>query len=134
MDALKAELSKLQQQRAALEAEINERSGRLNAPGQPGMQESLIDKEVGVHLLCVFGLPLGICAPTTSTICHHTRHQTYPINPCAAMLMPQGFPRADIDVHAVRIDRNAVIRLTNDHKAVSQQMEQLLHKLHALAR
>jgi hypothetical protein len=37
-------------------------------------------------------------------------------------------------VHAVRLDRNAVIRLTNDHKSISQQMEQLLHKLHALAR
>lgn len=46
----------------------------------------------------------------------------------------QGFPRADIDVHAVRIDRNAIIRLTNDHKAISQQMEQLLHQLHAMAR
>lgn len=90
MEAARAELNKLQQERAALEAEINERSARLNAPGQPGMHESLIDKE--------------------------------------------GFPRADIDVHAVRLDRNAVIRLTNDHKAISQRMEQALHKLHALAR
>jgi hypothetical protein len=46
MEAARAELSKLQQERAALEAEINERSARLNAPGQPGMHESLIDKEV----------------------------------------------------------------------------------------
>jgi hypothetical protein len=47
MDAVKAELNKLQEQRTALEAEINERSARLNAPGQPGMHDSLIDKEVG---------------------------------------------------------------------------------------
>ena len=49
-------------------------------------------------------------------------------------LVLQGFPRADIDVHGVRIDRNAIIRLTNDHKAISKQLEELLHKLHALAR
>jgi hypothetical protein len=49
METVKAELSKLQQQRAALEAEINERSARLNAPGQPGMHDSLIDKEVRVR-------------------------------------------------------------------------------------
>jgi uncharacterized protein involved in exopolysaccharide biosynthesis len=47
MESLRTELNKLQQQRAALEAEINERSARLNGPGQPGMHDSLIDKEVG---------------------------------------------------------------------------------------
>ena len=46
MEAAKAELLKLQQQRSAIEAEIKERSARLNGPGQPGMQDSLIDKEV----------------------------------------------------------------------------------------
>lgn len=50
METVRAELNKLQQQRAALEAEINERSARLNAAGQPGMHDSLIDKEVGPRL------------------------------------------------------------------------------------
>jgi hypothetical protein len=46
----------------------------------------------------------------------------------------QGFPRSDIDIHAVRTDRNAIVRLTNDHKQITSQLEQLLHKIHALAR
>jgi hypothetical protein len=56
MESVRSELNKLQQQRAALEAEINERSARLNGPGQPGMHDSLIDKEVGstvLHVFCV---------------------------------------------------------------------------------
>lgn len=46
----------------------------------------------------------------------------------------QGFPRSDIDVHAARIDRNKVIVLTNDHKAISEQIEEALHRLHEAAR
>ncbi len=46
MEAVKAEIQKLMQQRSALEAEIEQRSLRLNAPGQPGMTGSLVDKEV----------------------------------------------------------------------------------------
>jgi 26S proteasome non-ATPase regulatory subunit 9 len=53
---------------------------------------------------------------------------------CFQRIRPQGFPRSDIDIHAVRSDRNAVIRLSNDHKQISSQLEQLLHKIHALAR
>lgn len=34
------------QQRSAIEAEIEERTARLNEPGMPGMQGSLLDKEV----------------------------------------------------------------------------------------
>ncbi|KAF6259949.1 hypothetical protein COO60DRAFT_1294635 [Scenedesmus sp. NREL 46B-D3] len=90
MEALKAELQKLQAQRSAIEADISLRSERLNEPGQPGISGSLLDKE--------------------------------------------GFPRSDIDVAAVRSDRNAIIRLANDHKQINSQLEQLLHKIHALAR
>lgn len=46
MDAIKAEAAELACRRAALEADIAERSARLNAPGQPGMNEPLIDAEV----------------------------------------------------------------------------------------
>ncbi len=45
-----------------------------------------------------------------------------------------GFPRADIDVAAVRADRSSVIRLTNDHKALSKKLEQLMHELHSISR
>lgn len=50
MEALKAEMQKLLQQRSAIESEIQDRTNRLNAPGQPGMTGSLLDKEVS-HLL-----------------------------------------------------------------------------------
>lgn len=46
MDALKEQMRGLMQQRSALEAQIAEHSGRLNAPGQPGMSDPLVDREV----------------------------------------------------------------------------------------
>lgn len=46
----------------------------------------------------------------------------------------EGFPRADIDVSAVRADRQKVAVLTNDHKRITNQIEQLMHELHAEAR
>lgn len=45
-----------------------------------------------------------------------------------------GFPRADVDVHAVRISRNQVIRLQNDHKALMREVEGALQALHEEAR
>ncbi len=42
----------------------------------------------------------------------------------------QGFPRADIDVHAVRRDRHRLACLTNDHKALTERLAQLLAALH----
>ncbi|CAO3635328.1 unnamed protein product [Mucor hiemalis] len=41
-----------------------------------------------------------------------------------------GFPRFEIDVHSVRISRNLVIRLRNDHKAVMKDIESVLHRIH----
>jgi 26S proteasome non-ATPase regulatory subunit 9 len=46
----------------------------------------------------------------------------------------QGFPRADIDVYAVRRARNRIICLRNDHKAVMKLIEEKLHQLHAETR
>ena len=43
---LKARLRELMAQRDAIEAEIADRTARLSAPGQPGLQGSLLDKEV----------------------------------------------------------------------------------------
>ncbi|KAI7839709.1 hypothetical protein COHA_006514 [Chlorella ohadii] len=86
--ALKAQLKRLGDQRSALEADIEVRSGRLQAAGV-GMDSPLVDA--------------------------------------------QGFPRADVDVAAIRADRHAIITQTNDHKALTRQMEQLLHQLHALS-
>ncbi len=45
----------------------------------------------------------------------------------------QGFPRANIDIPAIRSDRVQVIRLTNDHKQLTQELEQILHQFHARA-
>lgn len=43
----------------------------------------------------------------------------------------EGYPRADIDIYAVRIARNKIACLQNDHKAVMRLVEQKLHQLHA---
>lgn len=39
----------------------------------------------------------------------------------------QGFPRADIDVHAVRVQRNRFATLRTDHKMIVGEMEKLMH-------
>jgi 26S proteasome non-ATPase regulatory subunit 9 len=57
-----------------------------------------------------------------------------PTAPARLSPPPQGFPRADIDVRAVREDRHKLICLGNDHKAVSAELDGLLGRLHALAR
>ncbi|KAI8984369.1 hypothetical protein BDF20DRAFT_817082 [Mycotypha africana] len=41
-----------------------------------------------------------------------------------------GFPLAELDIHAIRINRNAAIRLRNDHRAVMSDVEKVLHKIH----
>lgn len=43
---LRQQLKQLITQRESLEAQISESSERLNAPGQPGLTGSLLDKEV----------------------------------------------------------------------------------------
>lgn len=44
--ALKAQLTELQSKRSAIEADVQQRSERLNQPGMPGLKGSLLDKEV----------------------------------------------------------------------------------------
>mmetsp|Transcript_12814 Transcript_12814/g.22875 ORF Transcript_12814/g.22875 Transcript_12814/m.22875 type:complete len:220 (-) Transcript_12814:163-822(-) len=90
MDEVKAQLKEMMGKRDVIEAEINERSERLNAPGMPGLKGPLVDKE--------------------------------------------GFPFANVDVFQVRTDRNRLAALYNDHKAITSEMEQAMHQLHALAR
>jgi 26S proteasome non-ATPase regulatory subunit 9 len=50
--ALKQSLQQAGAERDAIEAEIAALSERLNAPGQPGIHGSLLDKEVWQGLLC----------------------------------------------------------------------------------
>jgi hypothetical protein len=52
----------------------------------------------------------------------------------APLVDDEGFPRADIDVYEVRRHRQSVIRLRNDRRALSDQMERALHELHAQER
>jgi len=44
----------------------------------------------------------------------------------------EGFPRADIDVHAVRTDRHRLAVLKTDHERVTQQLETGLQSLYAV--
>eukprot|EP00842_Homolaphlyctis_polyrhiza_P001725 jgi/Hompol1/2553/HPOL_002952-RA len=46
----------------------------------------------------------------------------------------EGFPRADVDVYAIRNARASIIRLRNDHKALTGQIEIMLQRVHALAK
>eukprot|EP00794_Sanderia_malayensis_P010925 gene10925-12086_t len=51
-----------------------------------------------------------------------------------ALVDKDGFPRADIDVHGIRIARNKIICLQNDLNAIMKQIEEGIHKAHAMAR
>lgn len=44
----------------------------------------------------------------------------------------EGFPRADIDIHAIRLLRNEYARLQNDHKSVMLDIEKSLKKFMSL--
>lgn len=46
----------------------------------------------------------------------------------------QGYPRADVDVVAARADRTAVRCRSNDHKALTKQIDAQLELLHRLTR
>lgn len=43
----------------------------------------------------------------------------------------QGFPRADIDVYAVRHARAALIRLRNDHRSIVDELGKVLEDIYA---
>eukprot|EP00471_Norrisiella_sphaerica_P001980 CAMPEP_0184483308 /NCGR_PEP_ID=MMETSP0113_2-20130426/4953_1 /TAXON_ID=91329 /ORGANISM="Norrisiella sphaerica, Strain BC52" /LENGTH=241 /DNA_ID=CAMNT_0026863621 /DNA_START=8 /DNA_END=733 /DNA_ORIENTATION=+ len=43
-----------------------------------------------------------------------------------------GFPRAELDVHGIRILRNKIIRKTNDHQAIMGKLEEYMFKYHEL--
>lgn len=51
-----------------------------------------------------------------------------------SLLDAEGFPRADIDVYAVRQARHQIICLQNDLKAIMKEIEQGLINVHAEAR
>lgn len=46
----------------------------------------------------------------------------------------QGYPRADMDVAAARADRHALYTLSNDHRAVTEELHTALGQLHAQRR
>lgn len=61
-------------------------------------------------------------------------HRGLASNNFESWLAVQGYPRSDVDIAAVRGDRHTVITLTNDHKALTRDIDLLLVRLHALAR
>lgn len=54
-----------------------------------------------------------------------------PVGVNGPLVDAEGFPRADIDVHGVRILRNRLARLQNDHKAMMGDIEKGLHAYHS---
>jgi 26S proteasome non-ATPase regulatory subunit 9 len=50
----------------------------------------------------------------------------------APLVDPDGFPRADVDVHGTRTLRQRHASLNTDHKALMAQIEAKMHALHAL--
>lgn len=48
-----------------------------------------------------------------------------------ALVDQDGFPRQDIDVYQVRHARHKIICFQNDHKAIMQEIELGLHKIHS---
>ncbi|XP_034728736.1 26S proteasome non-ATPase regulatory subunit 9 [Etheostoma cragini] len=43
----------------------------------------------------------------------------------------EGFPRADVNLYQIRTARHSISCLQNDHKAIMEEIEEALHKLHA---
>ncbi|KXS20864.1 hypothetical protein M427DRAFT_119410 [Gonapodya prolifera JEL478] len=43
----------------------------------------------------------------------------------------EGFPKADLDLPTIRSARNAIIRLRNDHKKLTDDIEASLHRFYA---
>ncbi len=118
---LKAKLKDLIAQREALELEVASITARLNAPGMPGLTGGLLDKEVkkdkhAHHDAC------DLCSALHGPM------------PTLAAFPGQGYPRSDIDIPAVRTDRQRLACLSNDHKGLTDRIEGLLAKLHAAAR
>ncbi|KAI1901166.1 hypothetical protein AGOR_G00057390 [Albula goreensis] len=44
----------------------------------------------------------------------------------------EGYPRSDVDVYQIRTARHSISCLQNDHKAIMVEIEEALHRLHAL--
>ncbi|KAJ7516090.1 hypothetical protein O6H91_22G042700 [Diphasiastrum complanatum] len=49
----------------------------------------------------------------------------------SSLVDKEGFPRADIDVHAVLTDRHRLAVLRNDHKDITAQIEEKIYVLHS---
>ena len=52
----------------------------------------------------------------------------------SSLVDAEGFPRADVDIHAVRRDRHRRAVLQTDHERVMKELEEALEQLHAAAR
>ena len=105
---LRAQLLKLQQEREQLQSKVAAASARLEAAGV-GMQEPLIDHEVRECLGCVW--PRVQAVPQVENAACARRPTRARHAPHLSVLPKtlQGFPRADIDIPAIRSDRQRVI-------------------------
>ncbi|KAK6944348.1 Nas2, N-terminal [Dillenia turbinata] len=99
---LKSETKTLMDKRAALEAEMNAIIERLCQPGGPGLSGNLVDSEA-IILLHWLQYSIGF----------------------------SGFPRSDIDIPTVRADRRRLSELRNDHKDITEKINQNIELLHS---
>ena len=65
---------------------------------------------------------------------HTSVLQSHNIGMDEPLVDSQGFPRADIDVYAVRTARSEIAKLRTDHKSVMARIETALYAVHAKAR
>ncbi|KAL6012164.1 hypothetical protein ACLOJK_002642 [Asimina triloba] len=111
---LKAETLSLKEKRDAIELEMNSIISRLTQPGGPGISGSLVDAEASFPIprCCVLDAPPNWMAncirseiDTGIAETYSNSVRTIPFDNLTGSGLVQGFPRADIDIAAVRGDR-----------------------------
>ncbi|KAJ6914328.1 hypothetical protein NC651_016561 [Populus alba x Populus x berolinensis] len=100
---LKAETMKLMEKRSALETEMNVIIDRLCQPGGPGLSGNLVDSEAHKFSSSSSSSSLGF----------------------------YGFPRSDIDIPVVRAERHRLAELRNDHKEITEKINENIQVLHS---
>eukprot|EP00759_Apiculatamorpha_spiralis_P013261 PhF_6_TR19972/c1_g1_i1/m.29125/K06693/PSMD9; 26S proteasome non-ATPase regulatory subunit 9 len=87
-------------------SQIDELKKKLNELGE---QRSTLEKELLFQTEYLNTTPAGLHGPLKD---------------------PEGFPRADCDIHAIMIARNRVSVLTTDLRIIMSAMEEALHEFH----
>lgn len=129
---LRSSLKTLIGERDAIEMEIQTLSAKLSAPNMPGLIGGLLDSEVRARP----GWRGGAACPSSflPALSPLPSALSEPSAPAASSLVPQGFPRADVDIFQIRTDRHRLAELHTDHKGLTARIEKGMLALHALLR